>query len=80
MVNSYLSDIKHRLLPYSEARAHRLGDNNPLTITKTTGDIKSIINNFKDKTPGQSGVRKTVMQHLPDVTITILKKRFNRAL
>ncbi|XP_037789972.1 uncharacterized protein LOC119585377 [Penaeus monodon] len=71
MVDSYLSENRHKLLPYSKSRAQTLDDNNPLTRT-ITEDIKSIINNFKDKAPGQSGVRKTVMQHLPDVAFTEL--------
>jgi len=79
MVQEYLSNNRHRLLPYREAQAIKLNNDNPLTRPITTGDIKSIVTNFKDKAPGQSGVRKTVMQHLPDVAIA-MNTIFNWAL
>nr|XP_027237905.1 uncharacterized protein LOC113829027 [Penaeus vannamei] len=80
MVQEYLSNNRYRLLPYREAQAIKLSNDNPLTRPITTGDIKSIIKVFKDKAPGQSGVRKAIMQHLPDVAIVELKTIFNWAL
>nr|XP_027208264.1 uncharacterized protein LOC113801976 [Penaeus vannamei] len=80
MVQDYLTNKGHRLLPHRKAQAIKLNNDNPLTRPITTGDIKSIIKNFKDKAPGQRGVRKTVMQRLPDVPIAELKTMFNWAL
>lgn len=54
----------------------RLHDKNSHSSSIILEDIKFIVNSFKDKTPGQNGIRKTVMQHLLDVVIAELKGIF----
>lgn len=79
-VNDYLSVNKHRLIPYNEANINRLQDDNTLTRPISVEEIKAIISKFKDKAPGESGIRKTIMQKLPEPAIAKLKEIFNWSL
>lgn len=79
-VNDCLSVNKHRLIPYNEANINRLQDDNTLTRPISVEEIKAIISKFKDKAPGESGIRKTIMQKLPEPAIAKLKEIFNWSL
>jgi len=65
---------------FSHTEKHKQPNLTMITISQDPSqqEISSVVK--KDKAPGQSGVRKTVMQHLPDVAIAELKTIFNWAL
>ena len=69
-----------RLKPYEAADVNRLNPENSLTKPVELWEIKIIIQNFKDKAPGASGIRKTVMQNLPEIAIRKLRNIYNWAL
>jgi len=79
-VNDYLSVNKHRLIPYNEANINRLQDDSTPTRPISVEEIKAIISKFKDKAPGERGIRKTIMQKLPEPAIAKLKEIFNWSL
>ena len=80
MVENYINNNMQRLRPYINGNSNRLNNNNSLTKPIEVWEIKTIIRNFKDKAPGESGIRKTVMQNLPNVAIIKLKDIYNWAL
>lgn len=58
-VKGYLSINMQRLIPYREANLRRLQDGSPRT-RPVSKEIKQS-EKFKDKAPGESGIRKTLI-------------------
>lgn len=79
-IENYITDNVNRIEPYRHADLSRLEANNPLTKPIEMWEIKIIIKNFKDKAPGESGIRKTIIQNMPDIAIRKLKDIYNWAL
>ena len=80
LVESFINENQDRVKPYPSANMERLDINNPLIRPIEEWEIKAIIKNFKNKAPGNSGIKKIIMQNLPDVAIRKLKDIYNWAL
>ena len=59
----------NKVRPYEFADLNRLEEENPLTRPVTTQDVITIINSFKNKVPGISGIGKRILKELPRVAI-----------
>ena len=79
-VNEYLQENVERTEPYMYADLVRLEQGNYLTKPIENYHIKQIIKNFKDKAPGISGVRKSILEQLPAIAIERYKQIHNLAL
>ena len=80
LVNNFIRENILRTQPYLNANLRRLNPNCPLTRPIEIWEIKIVINNFKNKAPGESGIKKTLIQKLPDIAIKKLKDVYNWAL
>ena len=79
-VNEYLELNERRTKPYLYADLERLDPTNYLTKPIENYQIKQIISKFKDKSPGLSGIRKSILDQLPSVAIEKYKIIHNLAL
>ena len=80
LVNNFIRENKYRTQPYIRANSRRLNQDCPLTRPIEIWEIKIVISNFKNKAPGESGIKKTMIQKLPDVALRKLKDIYNWAL
>ena len=69
IVKEYLQRNIDRVRPYEYADLNRLEAENPLTRPVTAEDVVTIINSFKNKAPGISGVGRRILKELPRVAI-----------
>lgn len=77
-VKDFLTDNIHRTFPYDTADENRLNNiNNPITEEITLDEIKFHIKRMKKTCPGESGINKTILRHLPEAAIARLHKIFN---
>ena len=79
-VNNFLNINHHRLTPHHTADITRLNANNYLTTPVTDNEIESIIKKIKKTCPGESGINKTILKHIPKEAIKRLKNIFNASL
>ena len=80
LVNNFINANRHRLQPYETADLERLDRNNPLTKPIELYNITEIIKQFKDKSPGESGIRNSILKQLPNIALQKLKELLNLAL
>ena len=64
MVREFLRNNLERTIPYTESELSRLDINNPLTRPLEICTIKISIKNMKDKSPGNSGIRKSILEKM----------------
>ena len=64
-VEEFLDQNDHRMKPYLNANLNRLDANNYLTKPVTLMDIIRIITNFKNKSPGESGLTRNMLLNAP---------------
>lgn len=65
-VRQFLQTNLHRVSPFPTADINRLNtDNNFLTFDITNQIIRNIIKAMKNTCPGNSGINKTILSHLP---------------
>lgn len=80
-VKDYLQQNFHRITPYPTADNNRLNvDHNFLTFEITNDQIKNVIKTIKNTCPGNSGINKIILQHVPEEAITRLRHIFNASL
>ena len=80
-VRLFLTTNLQRTFPYDYADMTRLdAENSPLTFPITNDEINAIIKHLKKTCPGQSGINKTILQNLPQVSIIRLTNIFNASL
>ena len=79
-VNEYLEANKRRMQPYTCTDLNRLDPNDYLTRPIENYQIKQIIKNFKDKSPGYSGIRKSILDQLPSIAVEKFREIHNLAL
>lgn len=80
MVNEFLITNRHRFKPYQMANKRRLNGQCELTKPIIMEDMEKIINSFKNKAPGQSGINKTLLKKAPKEAIEYLSNVNNLAL
>ena len=56
LVKNFIEANKHRIEPYQFANRNRLNNNDLLTKELTYNEMMTIIRNFKNKAPGESGI------------------------
>ena len=64
-IMNYLAENHYRTQPYHLANLNRLNNEDPLTKPLQYFDMLRIINNFKNKAPGNSGINKGILTKLP---------------
>ena len=69
IVKEYMQRNVNKVRPYEFADLNRLEEENPLTRLVTTQDVITIINSFKNKAPGISGIGKRILKELPRMAI-----------
>ena len=79
-VKAFLDQNRHRLTPYKEASMDRLNPHCEFTKPVETFQIKLIIKNFKDKVPGESGLRKSILEQIPTNMYDNMKNIINLSL
>ena len=80
MVTNYLEENRYRTIPYQWANINRLGANNPITKPLMYTQMLLIINQFKNKAPGASGITKKILLQLPRMALQILNNIINLLL
>ena len=65
LVTNFIEANKHRIEPYQFANRNRLNNNDPLTKELTYNEMMTVIRNFKNKTPGESGITRSILLQLP---------------
>ena len=80
MVTNYLEENRYRTVPYQWANINRLDANNPITKPLTYTQMLLIINQFKNKAPGASGITKKILLQLPRMALQRLNNIINLLL
>ena len=70
----------YRIKPYEIANLNRLNPHDYLTKPIETYQIKMIIKKFKDKSPGQSQITKSILENVPNEMLNIFKDLLNLSL
>ena len=79
-VEEYLRRNRQKTNPFPTSNIERLEEDHPLTKPMTMGDMNSIIKNMKDKAPGDSGIRKSILINCPAIALQKLKEIINHAI
>ena len=80
MVANYLQRNQNRIKPYPFSDLTRLDPENPLTKPLQLFNIKMALKNMKDKCPGSSGIRKSILEKMPEIAIKKFINILNHAL
>ena len=76
-IMNHLAENHYRTQPYRLANLNRLNDEDPLTRPLHYFDMLRIINNFKNKAPGNSGISKGILTKLPRLALERLNDIIN---
>lgn len=79
-VKEFLDANRERITPHHTSDLSRLNGENPLTDRITTEEINFIIKRLRKTCPGQSGINKTILSHLPLCAIERLAEIYNSTL
>lgn len=79
-ISDFLVFHRQRTIPYHQVNMDRLDENNYLTQPITNSEIKAVIKLTKKTCPGDSGINKTLLSHIPNNSIIQLKNIYNAAL
>ena len=79
VVYDHMQNNLHRCIPYNTADITRLGTGT-IDTTIAKEDVKYIIKALKTTSPGESGINKTILAHLPDAAIQRLTNIYNSTL
>ena len=79
-VLNFINDNYERTVPFPTSDLNRLTHDNPLLKPIENHNIRFIIQKMKDKAPGQSGIRKSIMEKMPSIAIDKLKNIYNHSL
>ena len=79
-ISEFINQNIERITPYETANLERLNAENPLTKPITLAEVKNIIQKFKNKAPGCSGINKALLLQLPNEILEELTFIFNLAL
>lgn len=79
-VRNFLEENVDRITPYHSSDLTRLNSDNPLTEIITDGEVHQIIKQLRKTCPGQSGINKTILSHLPRNAISRLSQLYNSTL
>ena len=80
IVANFLQRNQNRTKPYPFSDLTRLDPENPLTKPLQLFNIKLAIRNMKDKCPGSSGIRKSILEKMPEIAIKKFINILNHAL
>ena len=80
VVDNYINNNKLEISPYHQANSHNLNNDNYFTSEITLQDIKNVIKQLKNNTPGQTNINKFILQKLPDEVLSIYTKLLNISL
>ena len=69
----------YRCVPYNNADITRL-ETGILDAIITKEEVKNIIKSLKKTSPGESGINKTILTHLPDTAIQRLTTIYNSTI
>ena len=72
-----MKDNVYRTIPYRLANLNRLNSENPLTKTLEYFQMIKIIQNFRNKAPGKTGINKMILTKLPRVALERLNDMIN---
>ena len=79
-VRNYININEFQIESYTRIDLDRLDPTNYLTRPVTATDIKIIINQFKNKAPGKSGINKIMLIKLSEIAINKLKDIINATI
>lgn len=79
IIYEYMQNNLYRSIPYNNADITRLGTG-ILDETITEDEVKNIIKNLKNTSPGESGINKTLLTQLPEISINRLTHIYNSSL
>ena len=79
-VNNFLDINRRRIRSYETSNIERLTEADSLIKPVQLYEIKFIIKEMKDKTPGESGIRKKIIEKLPTIALIKLKDIINHAI
>lgn len=65
---------------YENSDLTRLAGREEIDSLISTADIEGIIKSFKNNTPGETPINKTILRHLPDNAVETIKQIFNHSL
>ena len=77
VVNNYINNNKLEILPYCQANPNNLNTDNYFTAEITIQNIKHIIQQIKNNTPGHTKINKLILQKLPNEVLEIYTKLLN---
>ena len=80
IVNTYVENNKIQILPYQHANPNNINNDNYFTSKITIQEIKQIIKQLKNNTPGHTKINKIILQNLHDDTIETYTKLLNISL
>ena len=79
-VRSWINNNKSKTSPYKKVNLARLNNNNTLTCSISTDEIKFYITKMKKKAPGESKIGYQIIKQLPENIIDYLASIFNASL
>ena len=79
-VNNFLNSNRRRIRSHETSDLKRLIEADSLIKPVQLYEIKFIIKEMKDKTPGESGIRKKIIEKLPTIALTKLRDIINHAI
>jgi len=79
-VLNYLTNNLHRTRPLDAADRIRLAGDSPLSCLISSQEIREVIRSSGRTCPGNSGINRSILMHLPDSAIHRLRDIFNAVL
>lgn len=79
-VESYLEGNQIRVTTYRCSDLNRLQGENYIDTLISVQEIKQVIKNFKNNTPGETSINKTVLKNIPIRALSTLQMLFNHSL
>lgn len=79
-IEQYWNINNDKRTPYNTSDLTRLTGGEDINTRITSAEMKYTIKTFKNNTPGETPINKTILSHLPDNAIETIKHIFNHAL
>ncbi len=78
-VEEYLNNNPGKVRTYEKSNINRLQGDDSIDTRITSREIYLTIKSFRNETPGETNIHKTVLSHLPENALTTLQNLLNHS-
>lgn len=79
-VEEFIERNQNFFTPYNNSDLNRLQGNNTIDTLITAREIDLAIKSFRNKTPGETKINRTILKHLPKNAVEVIKQIFKHSL